>query len=241
MQIAIIEDFIQDQNYLISLINEYCANRNISAEITTYLTGDSFFEDFKPGRFQCVFLDIYMDGTDGMQTARQIYKEDPQCRLIFATVSVSSAVTSYEVRASWYLNKPFTSEQLTMAMDAACEDMIKAGRTLQVHVNGLNCTVRYQDIYSADCSNRHAKLHLQNRSLTVDEPISVLLEQLSADERFLLCNRNTLVNMEHIELVDDHVFLMKNGNRVPVRQRGRAALKKEFLAWSLRALMKEEQ
>lgn len=241
MRIAIAEDSREDREHLYAMLEQYCAARNVTAEIVCFDSGDALLEVFEPARFQCVFLDIFMEGTDGMDTAREIYRRDPACRLIFATVSISHAVSSYEVRAAWYLTKPFSAKRLADAMDAACLSLLHNSRTLSVHVSGNPLNIRFGDIFFTDCEHRQARLHLRERVLLVDETVGELLARLTADDRFLVCNRNTLVNMEHIELVEEHDFRLKNGSFVPLRQRGRAALKKEFLAWSLRDLRLEER
>lgn len=241
MQIAIVEDKHEEKEKLCAMLEQYMALHNASAEITWYPSAEEMLAAFEPGKFRCMFLDIYMEGIDGMEAARMICKQDPACRLIFCTDSIAHAVTSYEVRAAWYLIKPLSYKLLTDAMDTVCMDVLKESRALTIHVKGHDIKVRLRDIFFVDCNDRKAHIHLQARTLEVDEPVGYVLGQLEQDERFLCCNKNTVLNMDHVELVEDHDFRMKNGECVPFRQRGRAALKKEFLSWSLRDLRKEER
>lgn len=236
MNIAIVEDHPEERQHLHAMLEQYCAVRNITADIQSFTSGDELLKILKPGMFQCVFLDIYMEGTDGMETARIIYKMDPACRLIFATISIEHAVASYDVRAAWYLTKPFSAARLAEAMDAACQNLIQHNRTLTIHLRGLELHIRFGDIYFIDCVSRQTRVHLRERTLEVDENANDLLTQLGADSRFLVCHRSTAVNMEHIDLVNEQHFQMKNGVHVPIRQRDRANIKKHFLAWSLRDL-----
>ena len=52
------------------------------------------------------FLDIYMNGINGMETARKIRLWDTSCHIIFVTTLSDFAVDSYEVKATYYLIKP---------------------------------------------------------------------------------------------------------------------------------------
>lgn len=239
MKIAITEDHEKDRETLQKMLIEYATEKHIAMEITCFSSGDALLAQFQSGDYQCIFLDIYMEGTDGMATAREIYQKDPDCRLIFATVSLTHAISSYEVRAAWYLTKPFQKEKLTAAMDAACEHILRDSRTLTVHIAGAEAVIPYKEIFFLDCTRRQTKLHLANQTLLTDEPVQTLMEQLSEDTRFLNCNRNTLVNMDNILTTEESDFLLKNGDRVPLRQRGRAPLKKAFLTWTLRELRQE--
>ncbi len=240
MKIAIIDDKSEERKQLETMVKHYCHDHGIRSEIVHFSSGDEMLKTFHAGSYQCMFLDIYMEGTDGMAIAREVYRRDPACRLIFSTVSVSHAVSSYEVRAAWYLTKPISEERLWDAMDTACAGLLHETRSFEVHVGHSKLNLRYEDVYFMDCSNRQARLHLKDRTLLVNESVSDLIRLLSADERFLMCNRNTMVNMDQIELVEEDDFRLKNGDYVPLKQRGRAALKKAFLMWSLRGLRREE-
>lgn len=240
MRIAIAEDYKDDMEALQQMLEEYMKEKDIVGEISCFSSGDALLEQFEPGMFQCIFLDIYMEGTNGMTVAREIYQKDPSCRLIFATISLTHAVESYEVRAAWYLAKPFQKKQLEAAMDAACSHILRNSRMLTIHVKGAEAAIPYGDIYYTDCERRQTKVHLKEQTIFADEPVQEVLERLGQDERFLLCNRNTIVNMDHIQQPQESDFLLENGSRVPLRQRGRTPLKKAFLAWTLRELRRED-
>ncbi len=239
MHIAVVDDCQEDRDQLCAMLEHYCMTRGLPLELTCYTSGDEALADFAPGRFACMFLDIYMEGSDGMETARQICQLDAECRLIFSTVSISHAVTSYEVRAAWYLVKPYSARRLADAMDSACRELLHHGRALTLHIRGAEVQIRLGDIFFVDCTDRQARLHLRERTLEADESVSELMDCLSSDPRFLVCNRNTVVNLDQIEQAEEHDFRLKNGICVPLRQRGRAALKKAFLTWSLQELRRE--
>lgn len=239
MRIAVVEDSLQDQAELCALLEQYYETKGLNVQTICFSSGDEMKKAFSPGVFQCVFLDIYMSGTNGMDLAREIYRMDPACRLIFCTVSISHAVESYHVHAAWYLTKPVTPDALSDAMDAALLEYFRNHRSLCVHVHGAELKILFEHILFLDCSHRKALLHLREQILEVDEPVGDLLAKLSEDPRFLSCNRNTLVNMDQIEAAEAQDFRLKNGVRVPLRQRGRAGLKKAFLVWSLRELRRE--
>ena len=176
-----------------------------------------------------------------METARELRRQDNTCRLIFYTISLEHAVESYEVRASWYLTKPLSARRLADAMDVVCAAQLYAEHAVHVHIKGVDTKVRMSDILYMDYADRKTRLHLADRTLTVDETAGELMNLLDADERFLICNRSVIVNLDQVERAEEHDFLMKNGDAVPLRLRGRAVLKNVFLEWSLRELRREGQ
>ena len=239
MRIAIADDDQRDQQTLAALLERYCSARGLAGELLCFSTAEELLTDFVPGCFQLIFLDIYMGGLDGMEAARQIRREDPSCQIIFFTISQTHAVASYEVRAAWYLVKPVAYHRLEKAMDIACAALLRDSRQLLFHTAGIELSTLLRDVMYLDCADQHTVLHLKNRTVAVDDRARDMISSLITDERFLLCNRNVVVNMDYIQQALESDFLMKNGQLVPIRQRGRAAVKKEYLSWSLRELRNE--
>lgn len=65
MNIAIIDDIASDAEQLKRIITSYFENRQIPTEIRYFSSAEAFFDDYRPGNFQILFLDIYMDGITG--------------------------------------------------------------------------------------------------------------------------------------------------------------------------------
>ena len=107
MNIAIIDDIASDAEQLKRIITSYFENRQIPTEIRYFSSAEALFDDYRPGNFQILFLDIYMDGITGMEAARRIRNQSDDCILVFVTTSSEFAVESYDVNAAYYLLKPF--------------------------------------------------------------------------------------------------------------------------------------
>lgn len=239
MRIAIVDDQAADRSELTALLERYCAQRKLQAQWDCFSSGEALLEAFAPGRYSLVFLDIYMGALTGMETARRLTAMDELCRVVFVTVSHSHAVESYEVRAAYYLTKPLEYHRFSQAMDAACGELLRQSRCLPVHSAGVALEIPLQELLYVDCSAERTRLHLAERLLLIDERFSAVSAQLAEVGCFLNCNRNVAVNMEWIAQVQDGNFLLRSGEAVPIRQRGRSAVKKEFLSYSLRELRRE--
>ena len=239
MNIAIVDDQQADRKELSQLLDGYLKRRQLQARLTEFSSAQSFLQQFAPGAFQVIFLDIYMPGMNGMDAARRIFEEDPACRLIFCSTSHTHAVESYTVQAAYYLTKPLDSLRMEQAMDVACAALLRDSRSLRVRCAGVEAEVLLRDILFADCSLERARLHLRDRVLAVDGRTTDVFARLTQDERFLNCNRNTAVNMDWVERVLEDDFLLRGGQTVPIRHRGRGALKKAYLQYVLHSLKEE--
>lgn len=75
MNIAIIDDISTDAEDLKNIAVSYFEKKHIQAEIYQFFSAEKFFEDYQPGKFQILFLDIYMNGMTGMEAARRIRRQ----------------------------------------------------------------------------------------------------------------------------------------------------------------------
>lgn len=240
MQIAVVDDHAADRQELLQLLSQYLEQSRLGASFTEFSCAEDFLASFKPGEYELVFLDIYMGELTGMDLARKIYASDPKCRLIFFTTSHMHAVESYDVRAAYYLTKPLSYDRLACAMDSCCRDLIESNQYISIEVGHVKTNILLRDILYVDCMARKARVHLSQQTISVNETITSVSELLLQDKRFLCCNRNMIVNMQHIAAANQDDFQLTNGQRIPIRQRGKISVKQAFLEYSLRDLRKEQ-
>ena len=81
MKIAIIDDLRTECELLSEYIHRYSADHQLDAEITLFESGSRFLECFTPQTYDLIFLDIYMDGLNGIETAEKIREKDSDCQI----------------------------------------------------------------------------------------------------------------------------------------------------------------
>lgn len=220
MNIAIIDDIASDAEQLKRIITSYFENRQIPTEIRYFSSAEAFFDDYRPGNFQILFLDIYMDGITGMEAARRIRNQSDDCILVFVTTSSEFAVESYDVNAAYYLLKPFQPEKLCQILDS-----FRLKESLHA---------RYIEIISDRVPVRvplHSILHTDAGPLRSYLTFHKFEEQIRDCHNFLSCYRGCMVNMDRIQEATDDGFLLDNGETVQIRKRGSAAIRKAYLQY----------
>ena len=117
MRAAIIDDRSYDRTTLYHELDSVLRERGYIVEaIDLFSGGEEFLADFRRGKYDLIFLDIYMEGINGIQTAAEIRRQDKSVRLIFVTTSNDFAAESYSLRADYYLLKPYVHEDIVKAM-----------------------------------------------------------------------------------------------------------------------------
>lgn len=215
MRIAIVDDDAHER----SLLHSRLAAAEAEAEIREYCSGGAFLDDSKQMPFQVAFLDIYMPGQDGMQTARLLRQFDGDCLLIFTTTSTDHALEGFQVRAMHYLVKPFTEEELEQLTDEILAKVPHPEKYMDLKVNGSNIRLGYRDILYAEHFAHMIYIHTPSgKPLATRQAFKAFIEPLKKDRRFFICGRGVIVNLEHAEDFEGNAFRMDNGSSVYVSQ-----------------------
>lgn len=234
MRIAVIDDLQADRQTLCSLIQQFFTEDRRPLTLEEYDSSEQFWESFSRGAYDFVFLDIFMDGMNGMETGRLLYQSDPDCRIIFLTTSPDFAIQGYEVRAFRYLLKPISQRILFPLLQECVMLSRQYHRRLLVRMNREDVEIPYSQIQYALISGRNTEFHLTEKVVTISShfPFAQLVAPLLEDRRFVICNRGIVVNLEYVNRLTDESFLMSSGDTVSISRREYAKARKRYLEFS---------
>lgn len=223
IHIAICDDLYSEREQLkATLLSIQNIEQKWEFDITQYAGGELLLMDLEEKRyiFDLIILDIYMDGIDGMETARKIREKGINIPIVFLTAFPDFALESYDVNAFGYLLKPVNQDKLTAVLNRLLVSYDRPRVCIQ-------CDRRrrylFQDeIMYVESQNHNIYVHLlQGEVLTCGEKLNNLEKML--DERFLRCHQSFLVNMSYIADVTED-FILKDGTRIPIRIRQHKAI-----------------
>lgn len=235
IHIAIVDDNEPDRRILRDYLTEELTKRSISCQLSEYDSGEAFLAEFAPKRFEVLFLDIYMKKLGGLDVARQLYREDPDCKLIFLTVSREHVLDCFTVHATYYLVKPFEEARLNQALDF-CFPQPKPSDLFVFHErNGLQL-IRREEILYLHHVGRLTCLRLSDRLLESTDSFRTTAAPLEQDPRFLQCSRGVLLNLHFIQKQEGTDFIMQDGSRHPISFRRRSQILKRFQQFALESM-----
>ena len=112
LNIVVCDDEVIDRKLITAMIKKYMTENHIGAEIKEYESGDEYIAGYDGIAPDMVFLDIYMEGTDGISLARKIREKSSSCQIVFTTSSNEYASDAFEVEALSYLRKPLSEQKV---------------------------------------------------------------------------------------------------------------------------------
>ncbi|MFV0394501.1 MAG: LytR/AlgR family response regulator transcription factor [Coprobacillaceae bacterium] len=228
MRIAICEDNHEDCERISRYLQEYLDTNGFIGDIDTFVSGEALIDAFRPGIYDVIFLDIYLDGVTGIETARQLREKDSNFALVFITRSLDHSMDAFSVRACSYITKPLKKEELEIACNQCQHIFIKNARFIEVVSNRRKIKIPLIKIFYIETYGRETVIHTDVGEITTT--MTLLLDNLeqTLGKSFLRCHRSYIVNMNHIKQILPEDILMKNGNKVPIRQRNRAQIHKSY-------------
>ena len=220
MRIAIVDDIASERTLLHARLQQQLVKRGVHADLAEFENGEFFLKAAKERSFAVLFLDIYMDGANGVEIARELRKSDPDCLLIFTTTSTDHAVEGFKVRALHYLVKPYSEKEISDLIDEILSRIPSSGKYIDIKVNGSNIQVPFRSIVYAEHFSHMIHVHTSKaRELVTRQSFEAFNALLKMDPRFYQCNRGIVINLEHAVDFDGTVFVMDNGNQIPASQK----------------------
>ncbi len=216
MRIAIVDDIASEREYLKNELDTQLARLFLDAAVYCFSSGAAFLDAAKEERFDLVFLDIYMESENGVDTAQALRRFDTDCLLVFTTTSTDHALDGFRVRAFHYLVKPCTQEVLTSLFDEIVKWLPADDRYIEVNTAGGMVRLRFREILYAQHHQHQIHIYRTDGQETVARQTFRELCASLSDRRFFPCSRGVIVNMEHAGDFDGTDFIMKNGKRIPV-------------------------
>jgi len=216
MRIAIIDDIASERQTLKARINAQLARLSLDAGIFGFATGTDFLSAAERNRFDLAFLDIYMGDENGVNTAKALRCFDTDCLLVFTTTSTDHALDGFRVRAFHYLVKPYTDTDLAALFDEIVKRLPQVDRYMEVNTPDGIVRLRLREILYAEHYQHQVHIHrADGQEIVTRRTFREFTDSLN-DERFFLCSRGVLVNLEHADDFDGTNFILKNGERISV-------------------------
>lgn len=213
---------IDDEPIALNIIERYCEQRG-GIVLETYskpLMGMQRIREWLP---DIVLLDIEMNGTSGIELARQL---PPSCCLIFTTAYAHYALEGFEVNAVDFLHKPYFYERFDRALQKAeqwlrMHDLLRnsesAARQIILKSDYKNVGISMDMILYVESIDNYVKLHLADGTSVLSKMSLHAIEEELPQEEFIRIHRSFLVSRRRIgSFSRSEVTLARDGKSLPI-------------------------
>lgn len=207
INLALVEDNIDDQNTFANVVKEYEKNEGVNFNLTIFDSAEKFLAAFKSD-YDLIALDIELGKQNGIDLAREIRKKDNSVFIIFETDFAKYALDGYEVNAFDFLIKPIKYEAFKL----------KVGKIIQVInstidgdylINTSSGVIRtnVSKILYIEVINHTLFFHLQNETIEGRGSLKECEKDLKKYD-FVKCNNYLLVNLAKVKGIEKYDCLI---------------------------------
>ena len=235
INVAIVEDSREDLENCLSLLDRYSKEKNITFDIQTFESGDSFLMRFK-SQYDFIILDINLSAMNGIDVARNIREKDEEVVIMFATNLAKYATKGYEVDAIDFALKPLTYASFYLRLERVVKKLNKRQDFFVVVPceGGFN-KINIDDVLYIEVIAHDIIFHLTNgENITTSGTLKKYEEQL-VDHWFIRCNSCYLVNARKIKRVEKLDIQLINNEVIAISH----PKKKSFMETFKKYVMKE--
>ena len=234
--IAVVDDLqTERENILADLKRIFQNDPDYELHCVSYDSAEAFL-DASP-EVQIAFLDICMDGMNGIELARRLRGLDEKLLIIFVSTSSEYAFEAFPIHPFDYLIKPYPFARLEHVLKEALRVLNLDERKVSIRVARSTLSVPVGSIVSAVSQGHRVVIAVAGA-----EPIQSIMTfseveaLLASEERFLPVNRGVLVNMDYARALSGDTLTMLDGSSFALRTKNRNQIVSRFSHYQLSRL-----
>ena len=208
---AIIDDSDIDRTLIKRFLAKYSEERLVYFEVFEYKSAEEFFASGQSG-VQLAFLDIYMEGINGIELGRTIRDKDKDIVIVLVSGSNEYASEAFEIQADYYLKKPIARELFEKCMqNVLCKTFDRT--YVEIYIGRKQVKIFVQDIYYVETGGRKLILHTIDGDYETYMPISSFLK-IVPESLFVRTSRFEAVSLLHTERINVDDIFLSNGQQL---------------------------
>lgn len=230
INIAICDDEKKDIEHLRSILQEVMDKYSLNYAIQEYESGESLME--AKSLFHLIFLDIVMNGENGIEIGKHIHRKNRTTKIIFQTSFGQYCKEAMNrTHAFAFLEKPLEAPAVEEQIKEFFEDS-EGTQDLMMDFHNVRYSLDGQDMVKSILSipvkeivyfeyikmQKEIKIVTRSGEYIYTEAMNKLEERMQP-LGFAMCCRGILVNLERVMRIKMYDILLDTGGKVPLSQR----------------------
>lgn len=242
MRIAVVDDISSESDSMKRILHQVAKRKHMTFDISCFESGESFLNDFENGSFDVIFMDIYMNGISGVDTAKEIRRKDRHCLLIFLTSSTEHMPEAFSCHAFEYIQKPVNEVRVMQVITDVLDILPSETKYMEFKSSRQTVRLLYSDFAAVVSADHYLNItDINNNTYKIRQTFSEFVKPLESDSRFLQINKGIIVNMDCIATIEDNVCILKNGQILPLKVRDGLKIREIWLQYGFHQIHADQK
>lgn len=214
MNIAICDDETEYANDIRVHLNQYSSEHGLTFDIYDFNSGEEILASNTV--FDIAFLDIEMDGINGIEVGRELQKANPDLVLIYVTAYNHYLDDALDLGITRFFDKPIDSQRFYEGMDKAISKIDNT--ELRFYLKDSNkgvVTVRSKDIIFVEIIGRKTKIHTKSHEYLSKDGIKVWKARLNKSY-FEIPHNSYIINTNFITYYCKDYIMLDYKYNIPI-------------------------
>lgn len=225
MKAAICDDSALVREQLQKILTEY---PKLPIHITAYADGKALLESGET--FDILFLDIDMEGLDGIETARRLRQRDRLVKIIYLTNYPDYSMLAISVHAFAYLIKAEEEEKLRRQVYAQLDELfeyleMELREELEFCTTEGRIFLKVSDILYFEYENRCVKMETLSGSYRLKRKITDVAQEMEKYS-FAVPHKSFAVNLYRVKAIKGSDVVLTDGSLLPLSQKKAAVFRR---------------
>ncbi len=225
VKIAICDDEKAYCDYLKETVAFYCQEKQIDFSCLTFRSGEALLCCAQ--NFDIVFLDIEMDGRNGIEIAKEINRKSRSTVIFVVTAYQKYLDDAMDLDVFRYIDKPINQKRIYAGLDKAMEFLNQNRLPFRTRDDGI-VTVRKSDIIYVEVRTKNVYVVTKEQKYLAREKMDYFKAALSATD-FAVPHHSYIVNLNYIVQFQRNRLQLQDGTVVSIAPKKQSALKKKFI------------
>lgn len=231
LQIAICDDDAIMTTRIEDLLNRELNHLCVDRTIDVFFSGEAFIDYVeKAHHYDLIYLDIEMDGMNGIDAARRLRRNSPEPLIIYISSYENYFIELFEVEPFRFIKKPVDETTFNKVLRAAYEKIKSGQRYFTYYFNKIYYKVTLQEILYFESCSRVVNIHLRDGEKRFYGRLDEVEKQLDSEKlQFIRIHQSYLVNMDYVSCMGYEKLTLKNGETLQISDKRQKEIREKYM------------
>ncbi len=227
IRIGVCDDVSCCVETLASFVMDWAEMRKINVKLEKFKSGEEVLLNLEArGDFAAVFMDIELDGINGMETALKLRKADRLVSIVFVSGHEQYFKKLFQVYPFQFVEKPVAKQKIYEVLDKIAREQTFYNESFYFQYKWATFHINLKQVLYFASEGRIVRILMEDgREHVFYEKLDELEEKLAGcNHRFMRIHKSYLVNERQIEQYRYKNIVMRNGDVLTVSREKRSLI-----------------